>query len=75
MHSVPRKMKAGDIHFQQDGNMVATLWKDKQPVVILSTNAQPEMEKAERKAPGGKKVAVPKPVLAYNTSMGGRRLG
>lgn len=67
-----KKMKAGDIHFRQDGNMVATLWKDKRPVAILSTNAQPEMGEAERKAPGGKKkVAVPKPVLAYNTSMGG----
>ena len=24
-----KKMKADDIHFHQDGNMVATLWKDK----------------------------------------------
>ena len=71
-----KKMKADDIHFHQDGNMVATLWKDKRPVAILSTNAQPEMGEAERKAPGGKKkVAVPKPVLAYTTSMGGCRPG
>ena len=61
-------MKAGDIHFRQDGNMVATLWKDKRPVAILSTNAQPQMGEAERKAPGGKKkVAGPKPILVYTT--------
>ena len=70
-----KTMKAGDIHFRQDGNMVATLWKDKRPVAILSTNAQPQMGEAERKAPGGKKkVAGPKPVLAY-TSMWGRQPG
>ena len=63
-----KKMKAGDIHFRQDGNMVATLWKDKRPVAILSTNAQPQMGEAERKAPGGKKkVAGPKPILVYTT--------
>ena len=48
-----KKMKAGNIHFLQDGNMVATPWKDKQPVAILSTNVEPEMVKVERKAPGG----------------------
>ena len=50
-----KTMKAGDIHFRQDGNMVATLWKDKRPVAILSTNAQPEMGEAERKAPGARR--------------------
>ena len=71
---VAKKMKAGDVHFRQDGNMVATLWKDKRPVAVLSTltNTKPEMGEAERKAPGGmKKVAIPKPVLCYNESMGG----
>lgn len=71
---VAKKMKAGDVHFRQDGNMVATLWKDKRPVAVLSTltNTKPEMGEAERKAPGGmKKVAIPKPVLRYNESMGG----
>lgn len=67
-----KKMKLGDVHFLQDGNMVATLWRDKRTVAILSTNAQPVMGTAERKAPGGRKtVAVPDPVLTYNTSMGG----
>ena len=71
---VAKKMKAGDVHFRQDGNMVATLWKDKRPVAVLSTltNTKPEMGEAERKAPGGmKKVSIPKPVLRYNESMGG----
>ena len=47
-----KKMKAGDIHFRQDGNMVATLWKDKRPVAILSTNAQPEMGKQKGRHQG-----------------------
>ena len=67
-----KKMKMGDVHFLKDGNMVATLWKDKMPVAVLYTNAQPEMGTAERKAPGGKKlVTIPKPILTYNSSMGG----
>ena len=67
-----RKLKAGHIHFHQDGELVATLWKDKRPVAALSTNAQPVMGETERQVPGGKKkVAAPRPVLTYNTSMGG----
>ena len=67
-----KKMKAGNIHFLQDGNMVATPWKDKQPVAILSTNVEPEMVKVERKAPGGKKeVTLPHPVDIYTKNMGG----
>ncbi|KAK7105748.1 piggyBac transposable element-derived protein 4-like [Littorina saxatilis] len=70
--AVAKKMKPGDIHFRQDGNMVATLWKDKRPVAVLSTNAQSAMGKHERRAPGGRKeVSVPEPVLVYNGSMGG----
>lgn len=71
-----KKMKVGDVQFLQDGNMVATLWKDKRAVAVLSTNAQPEMGTAERKAPGGKKqVTIPRPILTYNNSMGGVDLG
>ena len=67
-----KKMRPGDVHFRQDGNMVATLWKDKRPVAVLSTNSQAKMGKKERKIPGGKKeVAIPETVLAYNKSMGG----
>ena len=70
--AVAKKLKPGDVLFQQDGNMVATLWKDKRPVAILSTNAEAAMGKQERKAPGGKReVPVPEPVLVYNSSMGG----
>ena len=50
--AVAKKKKPGDVHFRQDGNMVATLWKDKRPVAVLSTNAQPAMGKQERRAPG-----------------------
>ena len=45
--------KAGDVHFCQYGNTVATQWKEKRPVAILYTNTQPEMGEAERKARGG----------------------
>ena len=63
-------MEAGHVHFHQDVNMVASLWKNKQAVAILSTNAQAEFGKAKRNAPVGKKVKIPKPVLNYNLSMG-----
>ena len=70
--AVTKKLKPGDVLFQQDGNMVATLWKDKRPVAILSTNAEAAMGKQERKASGGEReVPVPEPVLVYNSSMGG----
>ena len=67
-----KKMKMGDMHFLKNGNMVATLWKDKRPLTVLSTNAQPEKGTAERKAPGRKKlVTVLKSILTYNNSIGG----
>ena len=44
-----KKINAGDVHFCQYGNTVATQWKDKWPVAILYTNTQPEMGEAERK--------------------------
>ena len=48
-------IKAGNIHSLQDGNMVATLWKDKRLFAILSASAEPEIVKVGRKAPGKKK--------------------
>ena len=70
--AVAKKLKSGSILFQQAGNMVATLWKDKRPVAVLSTNSQPKMVTEERKARGGKKeVTIPAPVANYNVNMGG----
>lgn len=70
--TVAKKMKRGEVLFRQDGNMVATLWKDKRAVAVLSTNSQAKMGTVDRRAPGGKKeVAVPEPVLSYNANMGG----
>ena len=34
-----KKMKKGEIHFHRDGNLVATVWRDKRAVAVLSTNA------------------------------------
>ena len=67
-----RKMKKGDVELRQDGNMVATLWKDKRVVSVFSTNSEAGMTKKERRAPGGKRdVLVPTPVANYNEGMGG----
>ena len=46
-----KKMKSGEVIFRQDGNPVATLWKDKRPVAVQSTNCSPSMDKVEHKAP------------------------
>ena len=64
-----KKMKVGDVHFWQDGNLVATVWKDKRTVTVVSTNTQLEMGTQDRRAPGGKKHNFPKPIILYNHSM------
>ena len=70
--AVAKKLKSGSILFRQAGNMVATLWKDKRPVAVLSTNSQPKMVTEVQKARGGKKeVTIPAPVANYNVNMGG----
>ena len=66
------QMKKGEVHFHQDGNLVATVWRDKRAVAVLCTNAEPKMGSVTRKAPGGTKDdAIPEPIIAYNTHMGG----
>ena len=52
--AVAKRMKSGNILFWQNGNMLATMWKDKRPVAILSTNCQPEMVTEQQKAQGGR---------------------
>ena len=67
-----KKMKAGDVQFRQEGQLLATLWKDKRPVSVLSTNSQPQMKAKERRSVGGKKVVmIPDSVNTYNGGMGG----
>ena len=67
-----KKMKKGEVHFCQDGNLVATVWRDKRAVAVLSTNADAKTGSVTRKAPGGTKdVTIPQPIIAYNAHMGG----
>ena len=64
-------MKKGEVHFRQDGNLVATVWRDKRAVAVLSTNADAKTGSVTWKAPGGKKdVTIPQPIIAYNAHMG-----
>ena len=70
--AMKKMMKVGDVHFRQDGNLVATVWKDQRVVAVPSTNAQPEMGIQDRRAPGDRKqVNIPKPIIMYKHSMGG----
>ena len=67
-----KNMTKGEVKYRQDGNLLATVWKDKRVVCLLSTNSDAGMQKIKRKAPGGtKEVDIPKPVVTYNSSMGG----
>ena len=67
-----KNMKKGEVKYRQDGNLLATVWKDKRVVCLLSTNSDAGMQKVKRKAPGGtKEVDIPKPVVTYSSSMGG----
>ena len=67
-----KKMKKGEVHFRQDGNLVATVWRDKRAVAVLSTNADAKTGSVTRKSPGGTKdVTIPQPIIAYNAHMGG----
>ena len=57
-------MKKGEVHFRKDGNLVATVWRDKRAVAVLCTNAEAKMGSVTRKAPGGTKgVAIPEPII------------
>lgn len=66
------KMKSGDVTMLQKGNLVATVWKDKRPVILLSTNCNARMVTVSRRAPGGPKdIEIPESVETYNQWMGG----
>ena len=49
-----KKMKKGEVHFHEDGNLVATVWLDKRAVAVLSTNADAKTGSVTRKAPGAR---------------------
>ena len=69
-----RTLERGDSIFRQRGNLVATLWQDKKPVSVMSTNCQPTgSDTVKRKQKDGRSESVPCPpsVVAYNRFMGG----
>ena len=60
--------------FCQRGNLVASVWMDKKPVTMLSTLAQPDVERsARRKQKDGSRetVTCSDSVVLYNKYMGG----
>lgn len=67
-----KKFKKGDVMVRQKGNLVATAWKDKRCVTLLSTNTTSGTAEITRRGPGGNfQVKVPSAVNTYNKSMGG----
>ena len=71
------KLTQGEIRTRQDGNLVATVWRDKRDVYFLSTNSNPNKE-IHAQMQGRRRVPVPheqrvKPevVSIYNASMNG----
>ena len=74
------KLVRGEIRSRQRGNLVATMWKDKRVVTLLSTNTapNPEILAVQERVNGRRKRVVPdnamkKPevVKVYNSGMNG----
>ena len=70
-----KKVKKGDTAVYQRGNLVLTVWHDKRPVVILSSDVSPEetteVRRRTKAPPHQKVVKVPTQVHEYNMYMGG----
>ena len=68
------KLSRGDIVFRQKGSLVATVWRDKRDVVVLSTMTPAQAATTvERRQPDGSvmEVQCPQAVATYNAHMGG----
>ena len=70
-----KKVKKGDTAVYQRGNLVLTVWHDKRPVAILSSDVSPEetteVRRRTKEPPYQKVVKVPTQVHEYNMYMGG----
>ena len=70
-----KKVKKGDTAVHQRGNIVLTVWHDKRPVAILSSNVSPGtttvVTRRTKEPPHQKQVTVPTQVHIYNNYMGG----
>lgn len=62
----------GEIKFRQNDKLLATVWKDKRQIALLSTNSSPTVESIQRPAKGGPiSKEIPNAVANYNMNMGG----
>ncbi|XP_032830891.2 uncharacterized protein LOC116954466 [Petromyzon marinus] len=68
------RLRKGDVHFRQSGQLVACAWGEKKRVTTLSTNSRPIMEPAQKR-PGfcsdGGCPERPQPVGNFNASKDG----
>ncbi|XP_078734665.1 uncharacterized protein LOC144948862 isoform X1 [Lampetra fluviatilis] len=68
------RLRRGDVHFRQSGQLVACAWGEKKRVTTLSTNCRPIMEPAQKR-PGfcsdGGCPERPQPVGNFNASKDG----
>jgi mRNA-degrading endonuclease toxin of MazEF toxin-antitoxin module len=66
-------MKRGDVVFRQKGNLVASVWKDRRLVYVISSNTNPTVTTCQRKEKDGStsSLTVPDHTAAYNRFMGG----
>ena len=64
-------------HHLQDGNIVATVWQDTKPVVMLSLQHDPNTTTVRRKKGDESVINVtcPQLVVDFNAHMGGVDLG
>ena len=70
------KLHRGEFAFHQKGNVVATVWKDKRGVVMLSTMTFPEsVTTVQRQQPDRTTKEVEYPVAIYNRYMNGVNRG
>lgn len=62
----------GEVRFRQSGNLLATVWKDKRQIALVSTNSSATTDTVQRRAKGGPiEKTIPNAVSNYNTNMGG----
>ena len=67
-------LQRGEFCYRQRGNLVATTWRDRKLVYVMSTNSSPtDTTFVKRRAKDGSKddIVCPKSISDYNRFMGG----
>ena len=68
----------GDLVFRQNGNITVTVWQDKKPIVVISSQHNPCVTatvKRKKNTVERIDVVCPQAVVDYNTYMGGVDIG